>query len=436
VIDVLINMNMKLVLIVCPKSVVDVWPAQFAQHSARPFTVCALTNGSTAQRARAAKQAVELAAARHAAIAVIINYEASWMGELGTWITTQDWDAVICDESHRIKQPGGKAALFFSRLGDKVPVRLCLTGTPLPHSPLDAYSQYRFLDKGIFGTSFTLFRNRYAITQQIGANINAKKVIGFQNQQELHDKMYSIAFRVKAEDVQDLPEIVDVVRTVQLSREARRVYEELKREFVTDFKNGQITAGNALTRLLRLQQIASGWVKYDDNIELGTPGALVRVDHEKEKLLEDILEDLSADEPVIIFCRFRHDLQTVHEVSKRLKRGSLELSGSANQLAEWQAGAAPILATQIQSGGVGVDLTRARYCVFFSLGFSLGEYLQARKRAHRPGQTRAVTIIHVIASKTVDQDVYTALENREAVVEAILNQTAKGSDRLNISKES
>jgi SNF2 family DNA or RNA helicase len=123
-------------------------------------------------------------------------------------------------------------------------------------------------------------------------------------------------------------------------------------------------------------------------------------------------------------------------VSKRLKRGSLELSGSANQLAEWQAGAAPILATQIQSGGVGVDLTRARYCVFFSLGFSLGEYLQARKRAHRPGQTRAVTIIHVIASKTVDQDVYTALENREAVVEAILNQTAKGSDRLNISKES
>jgi len=421
-VDLLVNRHCRRVLICCPKSVVAVWPFQFGQHSAAPFRVVALDDGTIAARARDAANAVALAEARGESIVIVVNYEAAWMRELGHWIMGQVWDAVVLDESHRIKQPGGKAALFFGRLGDRASFKLCLTGTPCPHSPLDLYGQYRFLDKGIFGTSFTMFRARYAVLQQIGANIAAKKVIGFQNQDELQRKMYSIAFRVKAEDVQDLPEIVDVIRTVKLGREALRVYGQLKQEFVTDYGNGQITAGNALTRLLRLQQITTGWVKHDDNVELGTPGALVRVDRAKEQALQDILEDLAEREPAVVFCRFRRDLQTVHEVAAKFGRQSLELSGDRNELARWQAGEAPILAIQIQSGGVGIDLTRSRYAVYFSLSFSLGDYLQSRKRIHRPGQTRSCTVIHLVAEKTVDQQIYAALEAREEVVNAILQQ--------------
>lgn len=421
-IECIVQRGCRRVLIVCPKSVVAVWPDQFAQHCPIPFMVCAPTDGSVAARTAHARRAVELASARQDPIAVIVNYDAVYRSGMGQWIMETRWDAVVLDESHRIKAPGGKASLFCSRLGDRVPFRLCLTGTPMPHSPLDCYAQYRFLDKRIFGTSYTLFRARYAITRPVGANPRAQMVIGYQNQDELKRKFHSLAFHVRTEDVVDLPPELDVVRPVQLGAHARAVYEQLKKEFVADFGAGVITAGNALTRLLRLQQITSGYVRQDDSIEDGTPGALVQIDDEKQTTLLDVLEDLNDEEPVVVFCRFRHDLDAVRTVAHTLGRAVLELSGDTNELAAWQSGAAPILAVQIQSGSVGIDLTRARYAVYYSLGFSLGDYLQSRRRISRPGQTRSTINIHLIATKTVDEQVYRALQAREEVINVILSR--------------
>jgi SNF2 family DNA or RNA helicase len=67
-----------------------------------------------------------------------------------------------------------------------------------------------------------------------------------------------------------------------------------------------------------------------------------------------------------------------------------------------------------------VDLTRARYSIYYSLSFSLGEYDQALSRVHRPGQTRPVEHIHLVARNTVDGKIMRALEARAEVVEAIL----------------
>ena len=79
-----------------------------------------------------------------------------------------------------------------------------------------------------------------------------------------------------------------------------------------------------------------------------------------------------------------------------------------------------MLAVQIQAGGVGVDLTRARYCCFYSPSFSLGDYEQARARVHRPGQTRKVTYIKLIAPDTVDERIYEALSSKKDVVRYVL----------------
>lgn len=418
VIDLIVNMNWRRVLVLCPKSVIQVWPAEFEKHAAAPVGVLAPDDDKLSIRSRQIQPFLDLCAVRQQPAVVVLNYDAAWREVLSSILFAVQWDAVICDESHRIKAPGGKAALFCSRLGDKVPRRLCLTGTPLPHSPMDAYAQYRFLDKGIFGTSFVNFRARYAIMGGFGA----KQVVGYQNEEEFHRKFYSIAYRVKSEDVQTLPEAIDVVRPVTLSKYAYSLYKALKEEFVVGIGDGSISAGNALTRLLRLQQLGSGWARLDRDVETGTEGQLMQVDSGKQEALADILEDLHESEPVVIFCRFHHDLDAVHTVGAALGRQSLELSGRRNELREWQSGAAPLLAVQTQSGGVGVNLVRARYCVFYSLGFSLGDYLQARKRTHRPGQTQTVTYLHLIAQKTVDVDVYKALAARQDVVDSILAQ--------------
>jgi len=93
-----------------------------------------------------------------------------------------------------------------------------------------------------------------------------------------------------------------------------------------------------------------------------------------------------------------------------------------DELKRWQAGDAPVLAVQIDSGGVGIDLTRARYAIYYSLGFSLGSYEQSLARIHRPGQTRPVEYIHLLARGTVDEKVMAALRTRADVVNSVLQQ--------------
>lgn len=419
-IDLITHRQCHRTLIICPKSVIDgVWPDQFAEHATIPFGLLTLNDGTMSSRSKKLEAFLDLQRARHQSAVVIINYDAAWRPGMAESLLRTTWDAVILDESHRCKAPGGKAAMFVSRLGDKVPFRICLTGTPMPHSPLDIYGQYRFLDKGIFGTSFTAFRARYARMGGYGNH----QVMGYENQDDLRRKIYSIAFRIDEHDikaVQGLPEYVDIRRPVILSAYAKKLYQALKTEFVVGVADGTVTASNALTRLLRLQQIGSGWARQDRNIETGDEGQLLQIDTAKQDALADLMEDLNDEEPIVIFCRFHHDLDAVHTVAAALGRASAELSGRRNELANWQQGPTPVLAVQIQSGGVGINLVRARYCVFYSLGFSLGEYLQARKRIHRPGQAHNCTYYHLIAKGTVDEQVYKALEARQDVVESVL----------------
>jgi SNF2 family DNA or RNA helicase len=207
----------------------------------------------------------------------------------------------------------------------------------------------------------------------------------------------------------------------ELSPEALRVYLELEKDFVAEVRDGRVTAANAMVKLLRLQQVAGGWVKTDD-------GQYRRVDSAKQNLLADTFEDIGAGEPVVVFCRFHADLNAVHEAAKTAGFQSLELSGRRDELKRWQEGEAQVLAVQISAGGVGVDLTRARYSIYYSLSFSLGEYDQALSRVHRPGQTRPVEHIHLVARNTVDRKIMRALEKRAEVVEAVLAEIQGGAE--------
>jgi len=407
-IDVIVNRGHQRILVLCPKSVVSVWPGQFAMHADR-ISVIPLNEGSVAEKQHIANEALNGAVRCPKPTAIVINYESAWREPFAKWALKQQWDCVVLDESHRTKAPGGKASWFCKALAKRATQRLCLTGTPMPHSPLDIYAQYRFLDPSIFGTSFTLFKNRYAIPHPVFPG----QVKGFKNQDELQARYQGIAFRVTKDEALDLPPVQHVEIPVTLEAKTRRVYDALEDDFWAAVESGEVTAGNALVQLLRLQQCSGGYVRTDDGIdqELGS---------EKADALADILEDLPNDEPLVVFCRFRHDLDVVHAVAAAQKVTSSELSGRVNQLTDWQAGHTRVLAVQIASGGAGIDLTRSRITVFYSLGFSLGEYLQALARSHRPGQERPVTNYHLVAARTVDSKVYRALSQRQQVVESIL----------------
>jgi SNF2 family DNA or RNA helicase len=325
------------------------------------------------------------------------------------------WDAIILDESHRIKSPGGKASRWLAKLAEKQPQakRLCLTGTPIPHSPLDFYGQFRFLDPLVLGTSFVGFRRRYADCDMRFPG----KVKKWLRQDELAAKTDPYIWRVKIDDVLDLPESFHEVLPVPLEGKAAKYYRTLERDMTAEIEAGTVTVSNALTKLLRLQQATGGYARTD---EAGT--VLIDGTPSKVAVLEDRLADLSDVEPVVVFCKFRSDLNEVGAMARRLGRTYAELSGEENQLAEWQAGNATIIGVQIQSGGAGIDLSRSAYCFYYSLGFSLGDYEQSLARLRRPGQTRCVRYYHLVTQGTVDEQVYAALSERRNVVDAVLQQ--------------
>jgi SNF2 family DNA or RNA helicase len=403
------------VLILCPLSVVPVWPTQFHEYAWDTIKYDVLQLDSSLSVKKKAK-ALESSNTAADVFAVVVNYESAKFEPLSSSLLLREWDFVILDESHKIKSPGSKVSRFCASLRARSKRRLCLTGTPLPHSPLDIYAQFRFLDPGIFGTSFTRFRAHYAIMGGFKTPSGIPvQVLGYQNQDEMARNIDSITFKAKTEDVLDLPAKTHVEKFYFLNKEERAVYKAVETQFIASVKSGEIVARNALTKVLRLAQIASGFAKSED-------GEIIELGNSKTKLLEEVVDDI-GQEPIVVFCRFRRDLDAVHQVARTLKRKSVELSGRRNDLGgpTWLEGNGDIIAVQLQSGGVGIDLTRARYCIYYAVDYSLGNYEQSLARVHRPGQHRPVTYIHLIGKNTIDVKVYASLSKKRDVIESILS---------------
>ena len=244
-------------------------------------------------------------------------------------------------------------------------------------------------------------------------------VIGWRNKEQFAARVAATTFQRKSEDVLDLPPIHHVEVPVNMTAKEGRVYTQLEKDFCAEVDGGFITPANAMVGLLRMLQATSGFMRLDDT------ASARQIDDvpSKRAAFADLLEDMPADEPLVVFCRFRSDIDSVLYACDQLGRTVSELSGKINDLAAWQAGETSVLVAQIQSGGIGIDLTRASVGVFFSLGHSLSEWLQAIARLHRPGQTRHTRFFSLVAQlhgrTTADGRVYSALSDRKEVINAI-----------------
>lgn len=417
-IDLAASLSPTRLLVVCPMRIVAVWELQLKLHAPFPYRLAALDDrvGSVAAKARAARDTLALARAEGRVAVIVINYESACFEPFASWALANYWPLIIADEIHRIKSNSGKQSRFMGRLAVRAARRLGLTGTPLPHSLLDAWAQFRFLDARVFDETFHSYKTRYALF----GGFHNKQIKGFREVEDFNRRFYSITYRVtKEEALPDLPPQIDQLLECELSPRGAQIYRELEANFITwlgDAPEEELTVPNAMVLLLRLQQVTGGTLKDDSGQEHA-------VDDSKEELLTDWLSDLDPEEPVVVFARFHSDLDAIRRACQKAERSSGELSGRSQEgFAGWKEGKVSVLATQIQVGSEGQDFTRARYCVFYSMGFSLSQYQQARDRLHRPGQTRSVFYYHLLVRNTIDRRVLRAVENRSKIVETILQE--------------
>jgi hypothetical protein len=416
-VDLLCNSGARNALILCPVSVLRVWPREFRTHAGGDWDVVVLdkSSGKVSERRRIAEDALKDGVLRDRRVAIVINYEAAAMKDFADWAMSRTWDFLVLDESHRVKAPNGQRSKFVAKLATRSARRLCLSGTPMPQTPLDIWAQFRVIDPHIFGSSFHKFKHVYALW----GGYEQREFLGMNpfKADEFEERLAKVMYRATA-DVLDLPEDRDVQRLCTLSKKASRLYSGIKDELhgVLVDEEGrprQVSMDNVLTKLLRMQQITGGAVNDDD-------GGTVEVDSGKADLLKDVLSDI--DSPTVVFCRFVHDLDQVKRVATELGRNYGELSGRQNDLdsdakmPDW----CEVMAVQIQAGGVGIDLTRANYGIYYSVGYALGDYLQSRARLVRPGQESEVLFIHLVAAGTIDEEVYEALSKKQQIVDVVL----------------
>lgn len=409
----MVSNSLRRVLVGCPKAVIPAWAKQVGLWLPE-LRVVLLDRGTSEAKGRQ----IIAALADTSPVLIVGNYESLWRIPE---IEKSRWDCLVWDEVHRLKAPSGAASKWAAKLCKKNPQakRLGLSGTLLAHSPLDAFGTWRAVESPeceTFGASYTIFKATYAV---INPHVPGM-VIGWRNREQFAAKVAATTFTRKSEDVLDLPPIHHVEITVEMTAKEAKVYLQLEREFCAEVDGGTITPQNAMVGLLRMLQATSGTMKLDD------AAAAVQIDENpsKKAAFAEILEDLPADEPLVVFCRFRSDIDAVLAVCKAMGRAASELSGRIDSLAEWQAGKTTVLVAQIQSGGIGIDLTRASVGVFFSATHSLAEWLQAIARLHRPGQerhTRFFSLVSTLHGKTTaDGRVYQALLERKDVIDAVI----------------
>lgn len=407
------------ILVVCPKAVVPVWRENLEKFAPDDQWSCwDRQKGSIKTKAEDLKNWLRIPAIKQF---VIINYDSVWRGDLGNLVLRSGFQVVVLDESHRAKAAGSKVSKFLALLGKRVHYKMCLSGTPMANSPLDVYGQYRFLDPSIFGTNHYLFLQEYAIM----GGPERRFIVGFKNQRKLNEKFRSIAYSCKMSDIANKIKLPDALpetrRLVSLPAADMRTMKELNREFVAECGSGHVVVNNVLTKLVRLQQITSGFCYTQENVLLDKE--LQELNTAKEDTLADMLEDLDPKENVVVFCIFRHDLEAIHRAAKKNKRECFELSGSENTLDGWKSTDGAVIAVQIQAGSEGIDMTKANHAVYFSIPHSLAMYNQSRARLYRPGQTRPVSFCHLLAEGTIDEALYKSLIKKEDVIESIKEGT-------------
>lgn len=406
--------EVKKVLIICPKSVIPVWRNEFEKYADFPVSIFSL-NGQ--------KETFTPTVDKDKLTVYIINYESTWRREI--IIGEFNPDMVILDESQHIKSHISKQSKFCHKLGDRVKYKLILSGTPISQSLIDGFSQFKFLNKNIFGSSITKFRDKYCI---MGGYKN-HQIVGYKNQEEFAKKLHSISYRVTLNECTDMPDTVDKIEYCYLN-ESRKIYDELAREMVTMVQGTNIAVVNILAQLHKLQQVTGGFlpVEYDDGHR-----EILKVGEEKLNLLESVLRDLPSREKVVIFVRYNKSSGEVIAICDRLAslgRKYVVLTGETKNRGEvikkFQADpSVTAIVAQIQVGGVGIELNAARYMIFYSLDFNADTHTQAKGRIRRMNKKQVCVYIYLLAKNTIDEKIFKALQKKQDMAKYIVDELKK-----------
>lgn len=352
--------------------------------------------------------------------------------------------AIVVDESQYIKTPGAAVTKAMMKLRKLAVRRWITTGTMSGGSTLDAWAQYSFLHPDIVDNmKYWAWKAEFAIEEQVGdktfetweynkqlrKSVRVEKpimaVTGFKNEEKLCKMLDPYRSRLLKDDCLDLPPKIYRMRSFEMSENMHRAYMQMSKQFLVDIKGGQtMTAKMAMTKLVRLQQIACGFVVPDDVDPTAEDVPGIALD-EKNVRTEALMGEIEKmRNKGIIWSYKRYSLR---EISNALRtaygdesvveyHGGVSEEDKSRNLLKFKEDRVRWFVGNPQSAGTGLDLIEADAMAYHDNAFSLSLRLQSEDRFHRIGQlAKSLTITDIECLGTVDRPQLKALKGKKEI---------------------
>jgi SNF2 family DNA or RNA helicase len=413
-------------LIVCTNTMKRTWAAEFAEWA--PHRRVVIIEGGAAKRRKLLAEDADV---------FVINWEAlrshtrlAGYGPIKLTDKEKEFKelnelplrTVVADEAHRAKNPRAKQTRALWAVGWAAENRYALTGTPVGNTPEDTWAIMHFVEPREW-QSKVKFIERYAL--QSWSNFGFMEVVGIRT--EMKDELFRVLDprfirRPSKLMMQGVPDkLPPQIRRVELPPKQRRAYDQLRKELLAELDSGVLMASNPLTRMTRLLQLAAAYGEIDGegNLVLAEPSS-------KLDALDDVLEELGADEPAVVFAESRQLLDLAEARFTKRKWPVGKITGGVTPAdrevykQRFQAGEIRALLVTYGAGGEGLTLTASRFPIRLQPTTSLIKNRQAEDRTHRQGQTRAVQPIDIVSLDTYEERVYDQVEVKGERLEEIV----------------
>jgi SNF2 family DNA or RNA helicase len=334
---------------------------------------------------------------------------------------------IAIDESTTIKTPTSNRTKSILSLRELAKYRRILTGSPVTKSPLDLFSQCQFLDPWLLShQSYYTFKARYAVTRKIEVQgRRVEIVVGYRNLAELSEKIKPFSKRILKEDCLDLPAKSFIKHTVELTKEQKKVYEQMKKEAIAFLDGKMQSTATIMTQLMRLHQITCGHFTADD-------GTIKDLPCSRLTELMSILENVEGK--AIIWSHYTHDVERIINKIKEVYGddsvvdyyGATDSDQRSINIKKFQTDDnCRFFVGTTHTGGYGITLTAGSTMIYFSNGYDLEKRQQSEARIDRIGQTKKMTYIDIISQDTIDERIVKALRNKVNIANAIMGEEYK-----------
>jgi len=146
-----------------------------------------------------------------------------------------------------------------------------------------------------------------------------------------------------------------------------------------------------------------------------------------EVLKEQLVEIIEENHKVLIFSQFTSFLTIVKKMVSQISPNYLYLDGATKNRGELikkfqNDESIQVFLISLKSGGFGLNLTAADYCILLDPWWNPAVERQAIDRTHRIGQTRPVFVYKFIAKDTIEEKVLELQQKKQKLFDTVLEE--------------